>query len=528
MNMYTSWSKLSCQLIFLSLTTLFTFQSGTTVSANPVNWIGPNNGEWDVASNWSDNAVPTSTDDVIDNLTNTSYVGDSATQTTVASSFKINSLANTGGGGIINEYSGSLNIVGNLTNTNSQITNIGDYDLIGGVSDVLSNIYLGGNLTNSNGTIESTDGAIFSMTGGSGSNSVINQNNSLIEAAGQSVDYQAGTIYLGDSNGYNYLSSIDNETNSTIEGYNGGNIDILSASTDNASGCTIEATGENVDGFSSIVNFNSVSAPDNPMPGNDITNNGTILAAKSGQINQEPSNGGSVTFTNGSTGTLEVTDLYSSITLNLSSPLVNTGDIMVLNQGTLNVNQDINQSAGLTKVNSNLILQTSTSSGSVLQNFNLNGGVLDGINGILTGNVIQNGGTFNPGEDPADFTISGNYDLSGGTLQVDIASLSSYDELLVNGSSDLSGGTLNLDFIDGFVPQNGETFDFLQSTGGITGNFADFTSNLSGGSYSFNNGILTIDGAPPVPESGSLPSMLLLLAPSRILALRKRRQITSY
>lgn len=542
--------KFAVQMLVLGIGSATALAYSGRAYAGNVNWAGPNNGEWDVAGNWSGGAIPGSADDVTDNLGNTSIVGDAAVQSSTPSNFSIDSLTNSGGGEILNEYSGSLAIAGDLNNSNnSLLMNSGDNDQ--GISS--TGTTLNGSLYNNGATIESTDGAFFDMTGGgaAGSTTLTNENGGVIEAYGQNpiLSGLGGTIDLGDISGYTNLGSLTNKTNSTIEALNGGGINVLSANISNDSTSTIEASGSG-NGYGSVINFSTLQTQ-GVANVDDITNSGIVLASSQGSITQAGyGEGGTASFTNTSTGTLEVTDQNSFIDLSLTTALANSGNIKVLNYGVLDVYNDINQTAGITLVdnaglgandfnqtggttlvkdNGSLSLgefnQTAgltkvDNSTVYVNNFVLEGGTLDGTGGIIKGIVVQTGGTFNPGSDPSNFTISGNYTLSSGKLMIDIAGISSFDQLMVGGNTSLTGGTLSLDFINGFVPANGDTFDFLQTTGSLTGNFSSIESNL-GGSYSFNNGILTVGGAPPpVPESSSSAALLLLIAPSALFAVR--------
>ena len=98
------------------------------------------------------------------------------------------------------------------------------------------------------------------------------------------------------------------------------------------------------------------------------------------------------------------------------------------------------------------------------------GSFLNG-SGILNGNLINNG-TLSPGNSPGTLTINGNFTQgSTGTLNIEIASASSFDQLIVNGSV-LLGGTLNIIPYNGYILQFGQKFGFITSTGPIKGAFS--------------------------------------------------------
>jgi hypothetical protein len=74
---------------------------------------------------------------------------------------------------------------------------------------------------------------------------------------------------------------------------------------------------------------------------------------------------------------------------------------------------------------------------------------------------------------------------------------SQYDQLNVTGTVDLGAATLDVILINGFVPSVGNQFTIIQSTGAITGQFAQGTSISSGGTtysitYNANSVVLTV------------------------------------
>jgi T5SS/PEP-CTERM-associated repeat protein len=104
-------------------------------------------------------------------------------------------------------------------------------------------------------------------------------------------------------------------------------------------------------------------------------------------------------------------------------------------------------------------------------------GRIEGNGGrLVAGQRIVNGGTIAPGLSPGVLTIEGNYEQSeSGRLEVEIAGLTAqtqYDQLIVTGDVDIDG-TLQLSFIDGFLPRTGDTFDFLEVGGLLTGGFSE-------------------------------------------------------
>ncbi|MHB9074490.1 MAG: autotransporter outer membrane beta-barrel domain-containing protein [Desulfobaccales bacterium] len=100
--------------------------------------------------------------------------------------------------------------------------------------------------------------------------------------------------------------------------------------------------------------------------------------------------------------------------------------------------------------------------------YTLSGGSLtaDQINGNLV-----NGGTFTPLT--SGTTVTGNYtQTASGTLEVQVASASSYSKLAVTGSASLNGA-LKIVLQGGFIPSYGQRFPgILTATGGVSGTFS--------------------------------------------------------
>jgi len=128
--------------------------------------------------------------------------------------------------------------------------------------------------------------------------------------------------------------------------------------------------------------------------------------------------------------------------------------------------------------------------GSITSNTFVNpSGTLAGT-GTIHGTVASSGGTVSPGDAPGTLTVNGNYTQgNGGVLNIQLASPTLFSRLVITGSATLmpmprapirgapavTGANLILDFIDGFAPTTGETFDFFSAAGGVTGKFSNVT-----------------------------------------------------
>ncbi|WP_237764043.1 autotransporter domain-containing protein [Terrimicrobium sacchariphilum] len=100
------------------------------------------------------------------------------------------------------------------------------------------------------------------------------------------------------------------------------------------------------------------------------------------------------------------------------------------------------------------------------------GAILKGA-GTIIGDVL-NQGTVAPGNSPGTLTIAGNFTQTGtGDLQIEVASSSVFDQLVVTGTASL-GGTLAVQSYNGFQFAYGQQFNFLQA-GNIMGSFDSIT-----------------------------------------------------
>ncbi len=102
------------------------------------------------------------------------------------------------------------------------------------------------------------------------------------------------------------------------------------------------------------------------------------------------------------------------------------------------------------------------------------GGRVEGI-GTFNGPRFRNpGGFVSPGLSPGTLTIEGDYEQGEeGTLIIEVAGIEpgQFDALNVTDHVSL-GGTLEVRFLDGFLPRAGDSVDFLQVGGTISGQFA--------------------------------------------------------
>ena len=154
-------------------------------------------------------------------------------------------------------------------------------------------------------------------------------------------------------------------------------------------------------------------------------------------------------------------------------------------------------------------------------------GELNGDGGSITGDVT-NHGLVSPGASPGVMTINGDYtQAADGTLLLEIAGTTpgtDYDQFIINGNATLDG-TLILRFIDSFVPDDGDLFNFLTVSGALNDDLLDIQIENLPDSFdtdvAFSNGAfnLTVTGD-AIPTPAAAPMALCLLA---ALSLKRRR-----
>lgn len=170
----------------------------------------------------------------------------------------------------------------------------------------------------------------------------------------------------------------------------------------------------------------------------------------------------------------------------------NSGNSAMLNvsSGWLKVENDVTVAVPGATAALNLTggaLRTKTLSKGSGGSFSFTGGKLsaDTVNFSL----VNNGGTLAPGDsigatqsnsaptNIGETHVVGDLTLMSGTLQIELASLASFDKLVVEGTAAL-GGSLAVSTLGGFTPVNGNSWQII-AAGGITGTFSSVTSGYS-------------------------------------------------
>lgn len=165
-------------------------------------------------------------------------------------------------------------------------------------------------------------------------------------------------------------------------------------------------------------------------------------------------------------------------------------------------------------------------------NVNANGR-LTGDGGTIDANVVLNGGAIAPGASPGILNILGDLNAIQGLIEIEIAGTEpgQYDQLNVGGNLIAETGLdIEINFLDGFLPQSGDVFDFLNVAGSApifdTPSLIRLSVNGGGAfgdaaSLSFENGSISLlsgfsgDGGGDIPDVAPIPvpaGLPLLLA----------------
>jgi autotransporter-associated beta strand protein len=199
---------------------------------------------------------------------------------------------------------------------------------------------------------------------------------------------------------------------------------------------------------------------------------------------------------------LNITPPVSAATLTISAAIGESGGVRTLTKsggGTL-ILSGANTYSGATTISSGPVLVNGTIGAVALAGGTLGG---SGTVGAISGN-----GTVAPGAS-AGLLTSGSVTFGGAdTFSVEIGGLTAgtqHDKLNANGTVDLGGATLQGSLLNAFVPVAGNSFTIIQSSGAISGQFAQGATVVFGGvtfdvTYNSNSVALTVAG-------GALPDL---------------------
>jgi fibronectin-binding autotransporter adhesin len=303
------------------------------------------------------------------------------------------------------------------------------------------------------------------MSGGSLASDVLNQANFVFDggAVGGRLTNQGTAAFNA-----NFIAGNGMENDGTATATAGVTLIFNGAGMDNEG--TLTATGGTIN-FSGAANVNrgNLSAASLNLAGATLANQGSLALAGSTIF------GASGSLINGIGGSISGTGV-------ISTAFINSGGLVTVGSGTLNITQPFTNSSviQLTSFTANLV------GGAIINNRTVNG------NGNIS-NAITNNGTIAP--------LGGNLYLSG-ALSNPAAGLiraSAGNEVLVTQGLPTNAGIINL--IGGTFDNDGFA---LNNTGQISG-FGNFATGGAGldnnGSITFSGGLTTVNG-PVTNENG--------------------------
>ncbi len=502
------------------------FASADTITCD-VSWKTPGtSGNWNTATNWAGDQLPTATDNACLPTSGTAYTvaientasadevvvntgatlqvkatGGVATLTTGGSLFNnggavvigqapLHSVATISIGGTFNN-NGSFSTANTSNHLDANVVNMAAGTFTVAASSNLTNgksasVFQNDGTMNVNGQFDILTNNTFTMNVGSSVSGT-----STLHVVGGTVDHKGGTIngdlaaenvllYPRSSGGVgtirvvkqdNFLqSNVSANDTVIVEGGFGGFDGVLNSSESRVNNGTIKLSSASTVAplRTGIIDVNFAKT---------LTNNGTIQTIQ---------------------GTGSATTPHRGLWANL------------INAGTLKIDYDtdysrtaaLTQSTGTTTLTAQLDVTGTTAD----PRFVLNGGTVNGT-GTLKGKLQNNGGTVAPGNSPGILTINGAFEqAAGGTLAIQLGGTTAgadNDRLHVTFPATL-GGTLALSRLNGFSPSAAFSYDYLLYDVGATGAFSSVTGTDAGNGRTFINTLggpkatLTVTGGPSI------------------------------
>jgi hypothetical protein len=362
------------------------------------------------------------------------------------------------------------------------------------------------------GTVKHSFSLVFSNNSDNGQDNVLN---GVALDSGLDLALQA---YPNDGGWAHLTGGTTLGTNPTIVLGNYSALDFDNSRTDTLAGATIniqqgvEGQADEIDidggetlvlGPSTVLTASGTGSPtyiagSNYTPGTStLVNNGTIavtngagLGIGGGTINPGSpltnlTNGAGALMSASGTGTIAGSTYVSELGV-YSTNFTNMGEILAVNGGKVYINPTnpfVNQGTVDAEAGSTITLFSySQSAGRLIANgtvaqssgtINISGGTVTG-GGTIQGSLSNTGGVVSAGSSIGTLTVTGNYAQgSSGTLVANIGGETAgtgYSVMAITGSAAL-GGTIDVDFVNGFTPKIGDTFDIM-TYGSVTGDFA--------------------------------------------------------
>jgi autotransporter-associated beta strand protein len=460
-----------------AITLIFTLLTSSALAATKT-WDGGqttgasgNRDKWTSSGNWDANTLPlfNGTEDIIfasgfaNGLTSTDLNGGKAILSltiTTATSFVIR-----------NDATGALtNVSGNLTRTGAGTATITANLILGGASytGIWSNGNAIGQLVLSN-VIAEVGGARSITLNGIGTNVFAGSSANTYSGA---TTVNGGTLVLAKTAGINAIAGAlvigDGTGTDTVRLGAANQIANTSAVTVNNSGVF------NLNNFSDQIGSLSMTA------GSVLTGTGRLILGGNVTGNAHGSSatvGGNLDL-GGATRTFTIADGGAAIDMQVSA-VVSNGGLVKAGLGTLELTGANKYAGGTTISDGTLRVNNTTGSGTGTGAVIVEaGGTLGGTGSVSGALTVNAGGILAPGNSVGTLQL-GSLDLvPSSTLQIELASLSSYDKLVLTGSTTL-GGDLDVVLLGGYTPDLGDSFTILSAAGGVSGSFDSITEGYS-------------------------------------------------
>ncbi len=394
---------------------------------------------WNVPGNWSDGALPSTSDDV---LISAGYAVEYGSGTSTIGSLTIND------GNSLNVSGGELTVAGATNAAGQLLTSGGTLNLDG--SATIADVTVSSGAFNLNNTATITTAAFSGGTlGGTGNVTVTGALNvtGTTTFAGNGLTTQGTSTVTAPLNVTSGLHWVNEGTLAVT----GGHLSIHDSAFTNAAGATLTLTNAShiaIDGNSTLTNaagatLNLSSSHNTPI----VTVDGTVTVNNAGTLNQTE------------------TGIHSL-----------SGGFVFTNTGTINANAGtLDVAAGFTANSGTIHLApgaTFQKTGGFTNEGTLSG---SGTVAVGAGNTLTNNGTVRPGASPGTLTIDGDFtQTTDGVLEIELDSPTAgqFDVLNVSGTATLDG-TIN------FTGTGGEGDYVFLTADTVVGTFGNRTGTLN-------------------------------------------------